>query len=501
MTNTVFGCLAGSPFRWFMLLAVFAHGWAAADAAPFDDVADAVLGQPDFETNHPNYPPPGLPAADNLAFEFAAHAAIAPNGRLYISDSGNHRVLSWPSAAAFTNRQPADLVLGQTGMTTNDANHGGLGAGSFFLPQGIAVDDHGNLWVCDAFNHRVLFFHDPSTNNRFADLVIGQSNFLSNAQNLGLLEAAATADSLNFPGRVLVRGNDLWIADSGNSRVLHYTLPVGNKPSADRVFGQFDDFTAPFKNNDGSGTCANDGETPCGPPTAHNLFNAIGIAVDRRGSLFVADWINNRVLRYDNPLTSDTVADAVYGQPNFGGGHPDNGGLDRGLQMPVDLAIDAFGQLFVADSVNHRVLVYRNARRNSLPDEVFGQRGSLTTDLPNHGLGKLMTDAEGLFGPTGVTTDAAHNVYVVDAGNSRVLRFDVPIAPVIPGDFDGDFDVDLADYVLLPDCLFGPDVVPPLAACLAFDADGDGDVDLWDAGAFGRCLSGDNAPGDTTCAD
>lgn len=470
-------------------------------AAPSDTIADAVLGQPDFASNVPNYPPPLLPAADNLAFEFAAHAAIAPGGRLYVSDSGNHRVLSWPSAAAFTNRQPADLVLGQTDMTTGDANHGGLGAGGFFLPQGLAVDASGDLWVCDAFNHRVLVFRDPAHNDRVADLVIGQPDFLSNAQNLGLLEAAATADSLNFPGRVLVRGGDLWIADSGNSRVLHYSLPIGNKPSADRVFGQFDDFTSPLKNNDGSGTCTNDGETPCGPPSAHNLFNAIGIAVDRRGSLYVADWINNRVLRYDNPLTSDSEADVVYGQPDFTSGHPDQDGLERGLQMPVDVAIDAFGQLFVADSVNHRVLMYRNPRRSAVPDEVFGQLDSLTTDLANHGLGKLVADAQGLFGPTGVISDAAHHVYIVDAGNSRVLRFDVPFTPTIPGDYEGDFDVDLHDHAFLPDCMKGPDVVPPAEECLAFDADGDGDVDLWDAAAFGRCLFGEGVPGETSCAD
>ena len=170
-------------------------------ANPFDTTADAVLGQPDFAANAPNYPS-GFPTADNLALSNAAHVAVAPDGRIYVSDADNHRVLSWASAAMFTNGQPADMVLGQPDFFSNAPNNGGVTAGSFFLPQGVWVDEGGNLWVADAFNSRVLRFDDPPVNDMLADLVIGQPDFTSNDQNLGNGgdgPLVALPDSLQFP--------------------------------------------------------------------------------------------------------------------------------------------------------------------------------------------------------------------------------------------------------------------------------------------------------------
>ncbi|MFQ5490387.1 MAG: hypothetical protein ACE5GE_06660, partial [Phycisphaerae bacterium] len=73
-----------------------------ASAAPFDTTADAVVGQPGFTTNLPNQPN-FLPAADNLALSNAADVAIAPDGRFYVSDAHDNRILSWPSATTFAN--------------------------------------------------------------------------------------------------------------------------------------------------------------------------------------------------------------------------------------------------------------------------------------------------------------------------------------------------------------------------------------------------------------
>src|SRR5262245_34605025 len=82
-----------------------------------DTSADAVLGQPDLTQNGANQPA-GTPTASNLALSNAAHLAIAPNGRLYVSDADNNRVLSWLNAAAFSTGQAADLVLGQPNFTS-----------------------------------------------------------------------------------------------------------------------------------------------------------------------------------------------------------------------------------------------------------------------------------------------------------------------------------------------------------------------------------------------
>lgn len=457
---------------------------SALRAAPDDSTADGVLGQLDFESQVYNQPD-GLPTASSLALSNAAHVAIAPSGRVYVSDADNNRVLSWPSASSFTNGQAADFVIGQPDFTSNTPNHGGVSGSSFFLPQGLAIDAGGHLWVTDAFNHRVLKFNDPMSDATptTADLVVGQPDLNSNLENLGQGgsgPAVALPDSLQYPGRVVVRGGDLWIADSGNSRVLHYAYPMANKPLADRVFGQYGDFTRRAKNNDGAGN-------NFGNVTADNLYNPIGIALDSAARLYVSDWNNHRVLRYDDPLTSDTTADAVFGQPDFSGSSPDSGGLMVGLQRPIDVAFDATGRLYVVDSGNHRVLAYESPLTQFAPTYVFGQLGLFTSDLENHGLGIFATDADGLFGPTGVALDASGNVVVVDTNNQRVLRYDAPLPQPIAGDVNCDGAANLDDIAPLVLALVDPagyGAAYPACDLSRADIDGNMQVDGRDAQAF-----------------
>ncbi|MBI4718100.1 MAG: NHL repeat-containing protein [Planctomycetes bacterium] len=478
---------------------------AAANAVPQDRVADAVLGQPDFVSNQPNQPD-GTPTAGNLAFEFAPHAAVAPSGRLYVSDSGNHRVLSWPSAATFASGAAADLVIGQPDFTSGAMDcsfSGGPSASGLCFPQGLSVDADENLWVADAINHRVLMFLDPAATDAIADIVLGQADFNSAEQNLGLGEAAARADSLNYPGRVLVRGAHLYVADSGNSRVLHYSLSQGvqGQLAADRVWGQFGDFTAPFKNNDNSGNCANTGEQGCGPPSADNLFNPIGIAVDAYDSLYVADWANNRVLRFDDHLTSDTTADAVFGQATFAGNAPNSGGLVSGLAQPTDVAVDPTGlRLLAADAGNNRVLVFGSPLRITTARAVFGQLGDLSANAVNHGLGDAATDAGGLFAPTASTFDGLANLVVVDTNNARVLRLDMPLRTPVLADIDGDDDVDAGDYRNLWSCLNGP-AAPLDPTCRRLDFTGDRRTDLHEVSRVFGCFSGTGSVVDPSCDD
>lgn len=172
---------------------------AGTQAAPLDTTADAVLGQPDFTTNLPNQPG-GLPAGNNLSISNAAHVAVGPDGRLYLSDSDNNRVLSWPDAASFASGDAADLVIGQPDFVSSTPNNGGVSASGFFLPQGLAVDAAGNLWVTDAFNSRVLKFNNPLTDATptEADLVIGQPDRATVAE-------AGNADPTQLKRRVIER--------------------------------------------------------------------------------------------------------------------------------------------------------------------------------------------------------------------------------------------------------------------------------------------------------
>ena len=105
-------------------------------------------------------------------------------------------------------------------------------------------------------------------------------------------------------------GGHPWVADSGNhrvleirhahNRVLEYNDPINTDTVADRVFGQFNSFTSNTYNNGGT--------------SANSLWNPTGVAGDSVSNLYLANRETARVLEYDTPLSSDTVADRVLGE-------------------------------------------------------------------------------------------------------------------------------------------------------------------------------------------
>ena len=180
---------------------------------------------------------------------------------------------------------------------------------------GIAVDSHGNLWMADVDNHRVLEFDRPFENGAVADRVLGQGgSFTSRTCNLGGLSAR----SLCFPGAVALDAQDhLYVADLENHRVLLFEHPLTDD-AASKVFGQ-EGFTQGDCNQGhafqpGAATlCLGEFESESNP----HFVGASSLAVDPRGNLYVADTLNNRVLVYRDPLGSDAVADEVFGQDGF----------------------------------------------------------------------------------------------------------------------------------------------------------------------------------------
>src|SRR5664280_632792 len=96
-------------------------------------------------------------SANSLAYPFGV--ALDSSGNLYVADYPNSRVLFYPSGSTTATR-----VYGQGGsFTTNNPNNGGVSANSLYGPYGVALDSSGNLYVADAENRRVLFYHSGST--------------------------------------------------------------------------------------------------------------------------------------------------------------------------------------------------------------------------------------------------------------------------------------------------------------------------------------------------
>src|SRR5204863_8389040 len=134
-----------------------------------------------------------------------------------ISDTRNARVLAWQDARSYQIGDPPTLVLGQPGPQYSRPL--GIGTKGFNTPLGLAVDaGTGNLYVADSGNSRVLRFPSPFANPTRVepDAVYGQPGFTTNAPG-------ASASLMNRPRSVTVDGGgNLWVADTGNHRVIRF---------------------------------------------------------------------------------------------------------------------------------------------------------------------------------------------------------------------------------------------------------------------------------------
>jgi sugar lactone lactonase YvrE len=311
-----------------------------------DLVPDMVIGQPDFFSGVANNE--GLSAS---SLNFPTDIAVDAAGNLYVADSNNNRVLEYDTP--LTTDAVADRVFGQPDFTTGTPNTGGLSASSLWLPSGVAVDSSGNLYVGEFANNRVVVYENALSSDAIADHVFGQPDFTTNTFNTGGLSAS----SLAIVQYVFVSADGtLFVDDLGNDRVLAYFSPLTSDPIADRVFGKPDFTTPPDEVENPPGVFS------CATPTATSLCDNRGLAVDNAGNLFVADGgisYNNpssRVVVYGNALNSDNVADQVFGQPDFTSFGCQDG--PNGLCKPRGVAVDAAGNLYVADWNNNRVLEY-----------------------------------------------------------------------------------------------------------------------------------------------
>lgn len=117
------------------------------------------------------------------------------------------------------------------------------------------------------------------------------------------------------------------------------------------------------------------------------------VAVDTFGNVYVADTWNDRIQKF----SADGIFDTSWGESGSGEGQ---------LEKPFGIAVDAFGNVYVSDTMNNRV-------------QKFSSTGDFIATWES-----FVTD-EGTFDhPYGIAVDSAANVYIADTGNSRVLKFD-----------------------------------------------------------------------------
>ncbi|HTX38708.1 MAG TPA: hypothetical protein VME43_26965 [Bryobacteraceae bacterium] len=343
--------------------------------------ASVVLGQPNFSSTVQ----PLTSTQNNLN----APTAVASDGvHVVVADSNNNRVLIWNHIPT-VNDQPADVVIGQPNFTSYGVAVP-PSAKTLRGPQGVWIQN-GKLYIADTQNNRVLIYNQiPTANNAAADLVLGQPNFTSaitpTFSNVccttgGTISEpdGASPTSMFDPVSVTTDGTHLFVADLGYNRILIWnSLPTANQAPADVEIGQVDmagvtpdnGYTVPADLSVGVANTnsiefpvlctVSDGVDVNGNATYPAVCNATlsfpRFAMAIGNSLAVADSGNDRVLIYNTIPTSNAAsADTIIGEIR--------GDVDQAtdavdsMSTPGQMAWDGTN-LYVTDTYNRRVTVY-----------------------------------------------------------------------------------------------------------------------------------------------
>ena len=398
--------------------------------------AALIFGEPNPGANNAY-----LSGFTNSTLFHPSGVAVDSSGNLFVADSGANRVLEYN--APFNTDTVADEVFGTCGDFTGEGvGCTGVSAATLSNPTAVTIDPSNNLWVVDAGNNRIVEYANPVAggSNITASVVLGQlGSFASSACNLGA--ASPTADSLCFAGfnagLTFDSGGNLFVSDSGNTRVLEYFTPAqsgtspgtpgsGGDTTADEVFGQNGSFvTTNYQSAHGE--------------SASSLVSPGGIVFDGSGDLFIADEGNQRVLEYlSTALSPPGDASLVLGRcgsfdstscaspPNIQTGLTETLNFDLPQAGPSDLAgglaFDANANLYVADPANNRVLAL-TSQLTSSTSQFSGRVLGQVSFVHN---GTDLIDGEGYSTPWGIALDKStspNRLYVVDSQNSRVLGY------------------------------------------------------------------------------
>ncbi|RDY61119.1 hypothetical protein [Flagellimonas nanhaiensis] len=339
----------------------------------------------------------------------APRGVFSTKNHLLVSDTGRNRVFIWNSFPNNEYREP-DVVLGQPDISKTGRNSGGgVNAATLQYPSGIW--SNGNmLIVADAWNHRVLIWHEmPHHNGQPADVVLGQPDFVSNQPNVLGIGSNPSAKTLNWPYGVFSDGNRLWIADTGNRRILFYDeIPKESYIPADNVIGKANFTTRDYENNE-----------PIWP---------YSVKVNHKNQMVVADTQFYRSLVWNNADKAFLdPADVIIGQADFDACGQNQFGLfpsSRSLNWTYDACFYKNG-LLVNDTGNSRILWFKeipienNAKANTVIGKPDFNTGSENKDT-------LMGTSSSLYWPFSITTQG-DTLIIADTGNHRVVITDLKL--------------------------------------------------------------------------
>ena len=356
-----------------------------------------------FETLGPHVTNPYVFKGSEKAPFLAPRGVYAAKNQLFISDTGHNRVFIWKGIPKAEYQEP-DVVLGQSDVSDSGRNAGGkVTASTLHYPSGIWTDGT-TLIVGDAWNHRVLIWHSmPIENGQPADVVVGQPNFNANQPNENGIGNDPSARSLNWPYGVFSDGQHLWIADTGNRRILFFKeIPKSNFTAADEVIGKPNFCTRDYENNE-----------PIWP---------YSVKVNAKKQMVVADTQFYRNLIWHNVDEAfSKPADVIVGQSNFNACGQNQFGLlpsSRSLNWTYDACFYKDG-LLVNDTGNSRLLWFEKIpkKNNAEASAVIG-KPDFNTGSENKET--LDGTSSSLYWPFSITI-MDNRLIIADTGNHRIV--------------------------------------------------------------------------------
>jgi sugar lactone lactonase YvrE len=307
----------------------------------------------------------------------------------------------------------------QTVAGTDNTGNGGLAlSAALNQPEGIAIDNAGNVYVADAAGNRVRIIAPNGSIQTFAGT--GVAGFAGDG-------GPATAAQLNQPyGLAFDTAGNLYIADLGNGRVRKVSV------------------TGVIQTVAGGGAFPATSQGRGGPATSAQLMQPRNVTLDAAGSLYISDFGANQVYC----VASDGTLTLVAGTGVAGFSGDTNSALLAQLSAPAGLAVDSYGELYIADSGNNRVRkVY-----NGVIITVFNTPGPTGLALASTGtlyiaassyFGTLSQQTPGILSAIDVAVDHAGDLYAT----SGAFVLEIPVGASIvttiagsgaPPNFGGD---------------------------------------------------------------
>jgi sugar lactone lactonase YvrE len=320
-------------------------------------------------------------SAINLPLGEATDAA----GNLYFSDSGNNRLRKVDSAGNIT-------TIAGTGIA------GSLGDGGLAInaqinnPAAIVVDGAGNIFFADSDNNAIREINISSGAISTIAGTLGEGGYSGDG-------SAATAALLASPkGFAFDANNNLYIADTGNS-----------------VIRKVNGLNGTIGTSAGNGVAGFAGDG--GLATSGQFKAPWGIAIALDGSLYIADFFNNRIRKIDPTGMLSTVAG--NGNANYTG----DGSLATAatLNSPASVAVDAAGNLYIADSENNCI------RKVNINGKITTLAGNGSVVFSGDGFDANLA---GLYKPYSVYLDGAANLFIADRLDLRIREVSATTAGI-----------------------------------------------------------------------